>query len=160
MNELQLSGSVYAISVSGKRGEKKTTVPAAELIAGFGIEGDAHAGTGPRQVSLLSWEAVLAFNARGVCCAPGDFAENICAEGLDFSLIIPGTRIRIGAAAELEVTRIGKECHAPCHIAAQAGDCIMPKAGVFARVIQGGRIRPGDPMLILPATRNAEAGHV
>ena len=160
MNEHHLSGKVRAVSVSSRRGIKKVNVPAATLIAGQGIAGDAHAGPGPRQVSLLSWEAIQAFNNGALQCVPGDFAENICAAGLDFLLLKPGTRILIGDEAELEVTRIGKECHAPCFIAQQAGDCIMPKEGVFASVVRGGTIRPGDPMRILSVQQNTEPVHV
>ncbi|MFA5260825.1 MAG: MOSC domain-containing protein [Candidatus Omnitrophota bacterium] len=160
MNGNWSSGKIHTISVSSRRGIKKVNVPAATLIAGVGIDGDAHAGPGPRQVSLLSWEAIQAFNTRGVSCAPGDFAENICATGLDFSAIKPGTRILVGEDAELQVSRIGKECHAPCRIAQEAGDCIMPKEGVFAVVVRGGIIRVGDSVGVLPANQNAENVHV
>ena len=153
-------GTVYAISVSERKGTKKVPVPTATLCAGFGIRGDAHAGPGTRQVSLMSWESIQAFNARGKTCAPGDFAENICVAGLDFSRIRPGMRMRLGQTAELEVTRIGKECHRPCAIAQEAGVCIMPQEGIFCRVISGGMIRAGDDVHLLSETRDKETEYV
>ena len=123
-----------------EKGEPKQNVPAAELRADFGIVGDAHAGSGPRQVSLLAMESIAELRVQGADISPGEFAENITAEGLDLSALAVGHRLRLGDAVELEVTQLGKRCHGRCRIFEKLGDCIMPKQGVFARVVTGGRI--------------------
>lgn len=129
---------VVSINISLKKGIKKNPVPQAMLIAGAGIEGDAHASQGARQISLLSMEDIRKTNLK-----PGDFAENITIEGIDFNKLQVGTRIKIGKS-ELAISQIGKECHTRCAIYKSAGDCIMPKQGVFARVITGGLVSIGD----------------
>ncbi len=136
-------GRVVAVSVAGRKGEKKTPVPRAMLVADHGVRGDAHAGPGTRQVSLLMTESIERMRERGLAVGPGDFAENITVEGFDLLRVRPGDRIRAGEAL-LEITQIGKECHDRCAIYFQAGDCVMPREGVFARVIRGGEVAPGD----------------
>jgi MOSC domain-containing protein YiiM len=124
-------------------GETKRPVPEGRLVAEHGLEGDAHAGTG-RQVSVLCRESVEKIRRRGLDVHPGDFAENLLVGGLgpaDFPL---GAQFRVGDGALLEVMQIGKECHKDCAIRRQIGDCVMPREGIFARVLQGGAVRPGD----------------
>ncbi len=135
---------VVSINISAKKGVKKTPVPSAKLVAGTGIDGDAHAGGGKRQVSLLAVEDI---EKTGL--AAGDYAENITAEGVDFSELRLGTRIKIGAEVMLEISRFGKECHTRCAVYNDVGDCIMPKKGVFAEVIRGGSISFGDDIVLI-----------
>lgn len=139
------SGKVVAVSVSGRKGEKKTPVPVVELVAEHGVRDDAHAGPGIRQVSLLASESIGKMRAKGLSVGPGDFAENITVQGFDLPAVRLGDRIRVGKAV-LEISQIGKECHDRCAIYFQAGDCVMPREGVFARVIRGGKVAPGDPV--------------
>ena len=144
-----LKGRIKAISISKKKGIPKTNVPSARLIENFGIEGDAHAGNWHRQVSLLALESIEKMKALGLnSLKPGIFAENLTTEFLNLPEIKIGTRIRIGQEAELEITQIGKECHTHCAIYLKAGDCIMPKEGIFARVIKPGEIFTGDEVLV------------
>ena len=136
-------GTVLAVCRSERVGEVKKPIPEGRLVVEHGLEGDAHAGTG-RQVSLLCQQSADKIRRRGLEVHPGDFAENLLVEGLgpaDFAL---GTRIRVGESALLEVMQIGKECHQDCAIRRQVGDCVMPREGVFARVLAGGAVRPGD----------------
>jgi len=118
------------------------------LIPDFGIHEDAHAGAWHRQVSLLALESIDKMVRLGLKVGPGDFAENITTQGLDLLSLPIGTRFRMGAQALLEVTQIGKVCHTRCAIFYQAGDCVMPKEGIFARVLKGGEIRVGDEILV------------
>jgi MOSC domain-containing protein YiiM len=143
------TGRIAAVSISEERGTKKRNVPSAELRVSHGIVGDAHAGPGKRQVSLLGIESVRKMQGRGIEVGPGDFAENITTEGIEvFSLPI-GTRLRLGGTALGEVTQIGKTCHDRCEIFRTVGDCVMPREGIFIRVLQGGEIRPGDEIEVL-----------
>lgn len=147
----QLQGIVKAICVSDKRGTEKHEIAEAHMIEGFGIEGDAHAGKWHRQVSLLSYDKVQAFNARGANVGHGAFGENLVVAGLDFRKLPVGSKLTVGTA-ELRMTQIGKECHSHCAIYQRMGECIMPHEGVFAEVLQEGIIRPGDMMTVeLPA---------
>jgi len=141
-------GTVIAVCVSGRKGQKKRDVGQAVLVAGQGLEDDAHAGT-DRQVSLLADESVDAMRGRGVELGPGDFAENLTIKGLNLSKLQIGQRLRVGGSVLLEVTQIGKECHSACAIREQVGDCVMPREGVFARVITGGPVKTGDMINIL-----------
>jgi len=127
----------------------KRNVPEAELRADFGLVGDAHAGSGPRQVSLLDIESMEELRRNGADISPGDFAENLTVEGIDLSALRVGRRLRIGGTVELEVTQLGKRCHGRCRIFEKLGDCIMPRQGVFARVVTGGRIRAGDAVELI-----------
>jgi len=140
-------GTVLHVCVSERKGTAKTPVPAVRLRADYGVEGDAHAGSGHRQVSLLSDADIEAMRARGLNLQPGAFGENLVVTGLALDQFGIGTRLRIGLA-ELEITQIGKVCHQRCPIFYQAGDCIMPRSGLFARVLVGGEIAPGAPVTV------------
>jgi len=136
-------GKIVAISISERRGIKKTNVETARLAENHGIEGDAHAGDWHRQVSLLAVESIAKMRDKGADVSPGNFAENITTEGIDIPHLQVGVRLTLGET-EVEITQIGKECHAHCEIFRQVGDCVMPREGVFARVIRGGEIKAGD----------------
>lgn len=140
----ELLGRVVAVSVSDRKGIKKHNVAAVRLLTEHGIEGDAHAGPWHRQVSLLAAESIAKIQAKGLAVAAGDFAENITTEGIRLWELPIGFRFRIGAEVLLEVTQIGKECHQRCAIFHQVGDCVMPREGIFARVIVPGGVKPGD----------------
>ncbi|MFA5138105.1 MAG: MOSC domain-containing protein [Elusimicrobiota bacterium] len=119
----------------------------ARVLEGLGLEGDAHAGAWHRQVSLLAQESVARLLARGVRVGPGAFGENILTEGIDLKSLRKGQRLRVGTIL-LEITQIGKECHSPCVIFQQAGECVMPTDGIFARAIAGGEISAGDAIAL------------
>jgi len=138
-------GSVRAINVSPEKGTVKEPVPRARLRAGHGIEGDAHAGDWHRQVSLLPHESIEAVRTQLPDLADGAFAENIVTEGIDLARAQIGDRLRMGEVV-LEVTQIGKQCHHGCVIRQVTGDCIMPREGIFCRVIEGGAIAPGTSL--------------
>jgi MOSC domain-containing protein YiiM len=140
---------VLAVCISENKGERKKPVEEVELRENHGIVGDAHAGDWHRQVSLLAQESIDKMRALGLDVNAGDFAENITTSGIDLVGLPIGTRLQVGGTL-LEVTQIGKECHTRCAIFYQAGDCVMPKEGIFARVITGGVIRPGDALQINP----------
>ncbi|MCL4514616.1 MAG: MOSC domain-containing protein [Firmicutes bacterium] len=140
---------VVAISTSKDKGTRKANVPEAILRKEHGLEGDAHAGDWHRQVSLLAMESIRRMQEKGLSVGPGDFAENITTEGIDLVVLPIGTRLMIGQAVLLEVTQIGKVCHSRCAIYDQAGDCVMPREGIFARVLEGGRLVVGDPVKVL-----------
>jgi MOSC domain-containing protein YiiM len=140
---------IVSIAVSRKKGTPKTPVDEAFIVRDHGLEGDAHAGPWHRQVSLMAAESIDAARAGGLEVGFGDFAENIATTGVDWKTLPLGTRARLGAEVVLEITQIGKECHTRCAIFYKAGDCIMPREGVFARVIHEGTVRRGDPVEIL-----------
>lgn len=142
-------GKVLAVCVSESKGTQKHEVGEATFLSGHGIEGDAHAGRWHRQVSLLSYGKIEEFRQRGAKVNFGAFGENLVVEGIDFRKCPVGTRFSCNGVL-LELTQIGKECHAHCAIHQQVGDCIMPREGVFAVVLQGGRIHVGDKMEALP----------
>lgn len=142
-------GQIEAICRSEKRGTQKVVVPRARLVADWGIEGDAHAGHWHRQVSLLSLEAIEAFRRRGSDVAYGAFGENLVVRGLALEAMPVGTRLACGNIL-LEITQIGKECHHHCKIYEAVGDCIMPRLGLFARVLQGGMMQAGDEIQVVP----------
>lgn len=135
--------TIIAVCTSDRKGVQKTPVESITLKEDWGIEGDAHAGNWHRQVSLLSLEKVDAFRAQGATVKEGDFGENIIVSGLDFAALPVGTRFVAGDVL-LEMTQIGKECHSHCAIYHAVGDCIMPREGVFCRVLKGGTLKPGD----------------
>lgn len=137
-------GKIISINISTRKGEKKTSVQSAVLKENFGIVGDAHAGDWHRQVSLLAIESVDKMRGKGMELHPGDFAENLTIEGIDLKGLKIGQRLRIGSEIILEITQIGKECHNDCAIKQQVGDCVMPREGVFTKVIKGGEIKTGD----------------
>jgi MOSC domain-containing protein YiiM len=137
-------GRVVAVSTSTRKGVKKINIDAGRLVENFGLENDAHAGKWHRQVSLLAAESIEKIRNKGLDVSPGDFAENITTEGIELWRLSVGTRLRLGVACLVEVTQIGKECHSRCAIFHQVGDCVMPKEGIFVRVLKGGWIKPGD----------------
>lgn len=137
---------VVAVSISKEKGVKKTPVEYIDLELGFGIKGDAHGGDWHRQVSLLGQESMAKQSIPGL--KAGDFAENILTSGLVLYDLPIGTRLGLGDTV-VEVTQIGKECHSGCQIKEATGDCVMPREGIFAKVVKEGRIRPGDPIEIL-----------
>lgn len=138
-----MQAKVVAVCVSKNKGERKAPVESVELVVNHGIAGDAHAGEWHRQVSLLARESIAKMQQMGLAVDAGDFAENITTEGIDLPSLAIGTRLAIGPAL-LEITQIGKECHTRCAIFYQAGDCVMPKEGIFARVLTGGTVAAGD----------------
>ncbi len=142
-------GRIKAISVSKERGTQKTNVPRAELKADFGIIGDAHSGDWHRQVSLLELESINEMVAKGAKVAPGNFAENITTEGIDLRALKVGSKLKLGSDVELEITQTGKKCHSRCEIFKQIGDCIMPREGVFAKVVKAGAINVGDHIEVI-----------
>ena len=136
---------VLAVSTGAALGVKKENQPEITLIRDFGAAGDAHAGLDPRrQVSLLAWESIELMAGRGLEPAPGDFAENITTEGLELHTLPLGAILKLGPSARLEVSQIGKTCHHGCAVKTILGDCIMPRRGIFGRVVSPGPIRPGD----------------
>lgn len=145
-----MNGKVFSINCSTKKGISKIPVPEARLMEESGLEGDIHAGEGLRQVSLLAIESIRKqkecpkVKESGIVFNPGVFAENITTEGIDLTSVKIGDRLKIGKDAVLEISQIGKECHRYCSIYYKTGDCIMPREGIFARVIKGGLIRTGD----------------
>jgi len=142
-------GRVRAISISKEKGIPKTNVSEADLEAGLGVVGDAHADGGHRQVSLLAAEEIDRMREMGASVSPGDFAENITTQDLDLRTLKVGARLRVGGSAELVVTQLGKQCHGRCAIYERVGDCIMPREGIFARVIASGRIKVGDTIELI-----------
>ncbi|NCO83371.1 MAG: MOSC domain-containing protein, partial [Nitrospirae bacterium] len=138
-----MTGKVVAINTSERKGMRKKPVKEAVIKTNYGIEGDAHASSEwHRQVSLLALESIKKMQALGLKVKPGDFAENITTEGINLPELPIGTKMTIGEV-EAEVSQIGKECHTRCAIYYQAGDCIMPKEGIFVKVIKGGKIKEG-----------------
>ncbi len=135
---------ITSLATSKKKGTIKTIVNTACLIENHGFENDAHAGDWHRQVSFLSQENIDAANKRGLDVSFGDFAENIATLGVDWKTIPVGTKVKLGSKAIVEITQIGKTCHKKCAIYYKAGDCIMPKEGVFAKVLKGGQLKTND----------------
>ena len=137
-------GKIVAICISKKKGVQKKDVKQCRLIENYGLEGDAHAGSWHRQISLLSIEGRLVMENKGIKLDAGDFGENVLTKGVDFANIIVGNELRLGRDALVRVTQIGKECHDRCNIYYQVGDCIMPREGIFAEVLKGGEIKVDD----------------
>lgn len=143
------SGRVLSVNISDKKGVVKQPQEEGVFLEGFGLEGDAHGGPWHRQVSLLGIESFEKMEAQGVeGLVPGIFAENITTEGLVLYVLPIGTRLAIGETIQ-EVTQIGKECHTGCEIAQKVGKCVMPKEGIFTKILKGGRVRPGDEIKII-----------
>jgi molybdenum cofactor synthesis domain-containing protein len=140
-------GRVLSVNLSDKKGVQKEPVAAVTLVADHGVQDDAHAGPWHRQVSLLADESAATMRAAGGDVDVGDFGENITTEGLRVSDLPVGARLRLGPAL-VEVTQIGKECHAHCAIYHQVGDCVMPREGIFVRVLEGGEVRAGDEIRV------------
>jgi MOSC domain-containing protein YiiM len=140
---------VVAVCISATKGVRKENIHKGILKTGYGLEGDAHADAGwHRQVSLLAMESIEKMRQLGLTVGPGDFAENITCEGIELFTLPIGTRLVVGEKVILEISQIGKECHTGCAIMKQTGKCIMPKEGVFAKVIQGGLVSSQDTILI------------
>jgi MOSC domain-containing protein YiiM len=144
-----IKAQIVAVSISDRKGEVKHNVPQARLLVEHGLEGDAHADGSHRQVSLLALESIDKMRAAGAQVNPGDFAENLTTQGLDLPSLPVGTLLKVGPEVELEVTQIGKTCHAGCAIRELVGDCIMPREGIFARVLKEGMVAPGDAVELL-----------
>ena len=140
---------IISINISPKKGMRKKAVDSALLKDNYGIENDAHAsGEWHRQVSLLATESIKKMQDKGLDVGPGDFAENITTEGIDLPVLPVGTKMTVSNDIELEVTQIGKICHNRCAIYEQAGDCVMPREGIFVKVIKGGTIKIGDEIRV------------
>ena len=143
-----MEGIIKAVCISEKRGTVKKNINEVNVIKDFGLEGDAHAGKWHRQVSLLSFDKIEEFRARGAEVEDGAFGENLVVQGIDFATLPIGTKFQCNDVV-LELTQIGKECHSGCAIFKKMGECIMPKQGVFTKVLHGGVIHPGDELVIL-----------
>ena len=142
-------GTILSVNVSSDKGQKKHNIGKCLLVEGLGVKGDAHAGMEIRQVSLLARESIEKIRAKGLDVRYGDFAENLTTEGIILHELPLGTRFIIGENISLELTQIGKVCHDRCAIYAQVGDCVMPREGVFAKVITGGEVKVGDTIRIV-----------
>ncbi|MFH0786481.1 MAG: MOSC domain-containing protein [Pseudomonadota bacterium] len=140
---------IIAVSISDQKGVPKKNVPEGTLIEEFGLAGDAHGGPWHRQLSLLALESIRKMQDLGLKVHPGSFAENITTEGITLPELPIGTQLRLGAEALVEVTQIGKVCHDRCAIYRLAGDCVMPKEGIFVRILKGGPVKSGDSIEIL-----------
>jgi MOSC domain-containing protein YiiM len=140
---------IESIAISKKKGTRKVQVEEALLLQDHGLKGDAHAGPWHRQVSLLASESIDQARMQGLDVTFGDFAENIATSGIDWQKVSVGTQIQLGDSARVEITQIGKDCHNKCAIYYMAGDCIMPREGIFAKVLKGGKIQCGDHILLL-----------
>lgn len=144
-----MKAEVLAVSISKKKGVKKENISEGILIENFGLKDDAHAGNWHRQVSLLAMESIEKVKAKGLDVNPGDFAENITTIGIDLPSLPIGTQMKVGDEVLMEVTQIGKKCHTGCEIYKLTGDCVMPREGIFTKVIKGGKIKKGDPISII-----------
>jgi MOSC domain-containing protein YiiM len=144
------SGRIISVNVSKETGTKKTPVAGGELVKEHGIKNDAHAGPYHRQISLLAQESIETMRAKGVDVAAGSFAENLTTEGIELTSLPVGTILVTSAGATFEVTQIGKVCHNRCAIYAAVGDCVMPREGIFVRVLEGGTVSPGDTIAVAP----------
>jgi MOSC domain-containing protein YiiM len=140
---------IVSLAISKKKGTRKVQVEEACLVPEYGLEGDAHAGPWNRQVSFLASESIEKAKEKGLDVTFGDFAENVATLGVNWQRVPVGTRIKLGHSAVVEVTQIGKECHNKCAIFYLAGDCIMPREGIFGKVLKGGKIRCGDGIQIM-----------
>lgn len=151
-------GKIVAVCTSENTGERKKNVGRGMLVVEHGLKGDAHAGPWHRQVSLLALESIRKMREKGLEVWPGDFAENITTEGIELIILPVGTKLRLGTEAIGEVTQIGKVCHSRCAIYYQAGDCVMPREGIFIRVLKGGSIEVGDTIEIIETPQEEVTG--
>ncbi|MBE0417276.1 MAG: MOSC domain-containing protein [Coriobacteriia bacterium] len=142
-------GRVVSVNLSEKKTVRKTPGESGTLVFDRGFEGDAHAGDWHRQVSLLAQESIDSMVAKGLDVGAGDFAENITTEGIDLVALPLGTVLKVGEKALLEVSQIGKVCHTKCAIYYQAGDCVMPREGIFVVVREPGEVAAGDAVEVL-----------
>ena len=150
---------LVSVNVSRTKGVRKTPVPECRALPGLGLEGDAHAGDGHRQVSLLASESIQKMRDAGLDVGPGDFAENITTSGIELVSLPIGTILRIGGAARLGGSQIGKVCHTPCRTFEQGGDCVRPREGIFARVLAGGPVAPGASVEVESLPEGKEKDH-
>jgi MOSC domain-containing protein YiiM len=145
-----MTAKIVSINISDKKGVRKKAVESAALKENYGIENDAHASeTWHRQISLLALESIKKMQAKGLTVGPGDFAENFTTEGIDLLSLPIGTRFTVGEDIEVEISQIGKVCHNRCAIYYQAGDCVMPKEGIFVKVLKSGTVKKGDKIRII-----------
>ncbi len=150
-------GKVLAVNISQKKGEKKNTIDCGLFLENLGLENDAHAQAGIiRQVSLLAKESIDKIRAKGLDVNYGDFAENLTIKGIDLPALPIGTRLKVGSEVLLEISQIGKVCHNRCNIFYTVGDCVMPREGIFAKVIAGGEIKADDLIEIIDGLQNAQ----
>lgn len=145
--ERPLVGIVVSVNISCHKGERKKNVGTCRVTR-LGLEGDGHSGEWHRQISLLAQESIRKMVDLGLDVGPGDFAENITTQGLDLLSLSLGTRLRLGEEVVLEITQRGKVCHDRCAIFYQAGDCVMPREGIFAKVLAGGEVKVGDRIVV------------
>lgn len=144
----KIEGKILAVNISQKKGEKKNNIECGLFLENRGLENDAHAEHGIRQVSLLAKESIEKIKAKGLDVSYGDFAENLTTEGIDLPSLPVGTKLKVGDKVLLEVSQIGKVCHNRCNIFYTVGDCVMPREGIFAKVIVGGEIKINDTIEI------------
>lgn len=150
-----MSAKVFSINLSKTKGISKIAVPCARVIEDFGFEGDVHAGDKIKQVSLLAIESIRKqkecdkVKKTGISLKAGDFAENITTEGIDLVTLKIGNKLKVGDSAVIEISKIGKDCHKYCAIYYKVGDCIMPREGIFAKVLIGGEIKVGDDIEVI-----------
>lgn len=140
----KIKGKILAVNISQKKDEKKQNIPCGLFLKGIGLDGDAHAESGIRQISLLARESIDKIRAKGLDVRYGDFAENLTTEGIDLPALPIGTRLKVGGNVLLEITQIGKVCHNRCNIFYNVGDCVMPREGIFAKVLVGGEVQIDD----------------
>ncbi|HEY3374954.1 MAG TPA: MOSC domain-containing protein [Candidatus Aquicultor sp.] len=149
MDNTNGTAKIIAVNTSPKKGMRKKNIGSADIKLDHGIVGDAHAADWHRQISLLAQESIDKMVAMGLKVGPGDFAENLTTIGIDLLKLPIGTRVTVGDGVVLEVTQIGKECHTKCAIYRQAGDCVMPKEGIFVKVITEGKIAVDDEIAVV-----------
>lgn len=153
----KMKGKILAVNISQKKGEKKSNIGCGLFVENLGLENDAHATADIiRQVSLLAKESIDKIRAKGLNVHHGDFAENLTIEGIDLASLPIGTRLKVGSEVLLEVTQIGKVCHSRCNIFYTVGDCVMPREGIFAKVLTGGAIKADDIIEIIDGLQNAQ----
>ncbi len=150
----KMIGKILAVNISQKKGEKKNNIDCGLFLENLGLENDAHAEHGIRQVSLLAKESIEKIRAKGLNIQYGDFAENLTTEGIDLPSLPIGTHLKVGKKVLLEVSQIGKVCHNRCNIFYTVGDCVMPREGIFAKVIVGGEIKVNDEIAIDEITKS------
>jgi MOSC domain-containing protein YiiM len=141
-------GNILSVNISKKKSEKKHNITSCRVLLDYGLENDAHAGTELRQISLLAAESIEKIRQKGLNVQYGDFAENLTTSGIELYTLPLGTKLQVGKDILLEVTKIGKECPKPCAIFYAVGDCVMPREGIFARVLTAGTINVGDEISI------------
>jgi MOSC domain-containing protein YiiM len=152
-----MSSVVVSVNISDRTGVKKHNVGRCTLVADRGLEDDAHAGDWHRQVSLLAEESIDKMRSSGLDVRPGDFGENLTTRGVELVTLPVGARLKVGGGVLLEVTQIGKECEKPCSIYYQVGDCVMPREGIFAKVLSGGDVAVGDEVTVVQNADSPEA---